>query len=161
MRITHNPGGSSRMRMKLVRRCVKGTIEDLKAADVADASVDLMISNCVVNLSPDKPAVLSEAHRALADGGEFYFSAGGRPPRALTFTFTFTFTFTIIQSITHHTPRAYRSIRLNSSVVYFVSLSHHPRGGNYIHAPRVFTIYTQTRVCVTFRVRAASCSRAI
>jgi arsenite methyltransferase len=53
---------------------VEGTIEDLKAADVADASMDLIISNCVVNLSPDKPAVLSEAHRALADGGEFYFS---------------------------------------------------------------------------------------
>lgn len=55
-------------------RFVKGTIEDLKGADVADGSMDLIISNCVVNLSPDKSAVLSEAHRALADGGEFYFS---------------------------------------------------------------------------------------
>lgn len=55
-------------------RFVKGTIEDLKAADVPDGSADLIISNCVINLSPDKPAVLSEAHRALADGGEFYFS---------------------------------------------------------------------------------------
>ena len=39
-----------------------------------DATQDLIISNCVVNLSPDKPAVLSEAWRVLADGGEFYFS---------------------------------------------------------------------------------------
>jgi arsenite methyltransferase len=52
----------------------KGTIEDLRAANVEDNSVDLIISNCVINLSPDKPAVLSEAMRALADGGEFYFS---------------------------------------------------------------------------------------
>lgn len=32
-----------------------------------------MISNCVVNLSPDKPRVLREAYRVLAKGGEFYF----------------------------------------------------------------------------------------
>jgi hypothetical protein len=36
--------------------------------------VDLVISNCVVNLSPDKRAVMREVHRVLADGGEFYFS---------------------------------------------------------------------------------------
>ncbi len=36
--------------------------------------MDLVISNCVVNLSPDKRAVLREAHRALADGGELHFS---------------------------------------------------------------------------------------
>ncbi len=36
--------------------------------------MDLVISNCVVNLSPDKRAVLSEAFRVLADGGEFHFS---------------------------------------------------------------------------------------
>ena len=52
----------------------KGTIEDLAAAGVKDGTQDLIISNCVVNLSPDKPAVLSEAWRVLADGGEFYFS---------------------------------------------------------------------------------------
>ena len=45
-----------------------------KAANVADESVDMIISNCVINLSPDKPAVLREAHRVLANGGEFYFS---------------------------------------------------------------------------------------
>ena len=52
----------------------KGQIEDLKAAGIEDESVDLIISNCVVNLSPDKTAVLREAWRVLAYGGEFYFS---------------------------------------------------------------------------------------
>jgi arsenite methyltransferase len=36
--------------------------------------VDIIISNCVVNLSPDKLSVLREAYRVLAEGGEFYFS---------------------------------------------------------------------------------------
>ena len=44
----------------------KGTIEDLPLADEA---VDVIISNCVVNLSPDKPAVLAEAFRVLVPGG--------------------------------------------------------------------------------------------
>ena len=44
----------------------KGTIEELP---FADGSVDVVISNCVVNLSPDKPAVLGEVFRVLADGG--------------------------------------------------------------------------------------------
>ena len=34
-----------------------------------DASVDVVISNCVINLSPDKPAVLAEAFRVLVPGG--------------------------------------------------------------------------------------------
>ncbi|GCE77037.1 arsenite methyltransferase [Cellulomonas biazotea] len=44
----------------------KGTIEDLP---FDDASVDVVISNCVVNLSPDKTAVLSEVFRVLTPGG--------------------------------------------------------------------------------------------
>jgi len=36
---------------------------------VADATVDLIISNCVINLSPDKPRVLREAFRVLKPGG--------------------------------------------------------------------------------------------
>jgi ubiquinone/menaquinone biosynthesis C-methylase UbiE len=55
-------------------RYVKGAIEHLEASGIAAGSVDVIISNCVINLSPDKPAVLREAYRALADGGEVYFS---------------------------------------------------------------------------------------
>jgi len=53
---------------------VTGHIEYLDKAGIADESFDLVISNCVVNLSPDKPRVLKEVFRALAPGGEFYFS---------------------------------------------------------------------------------------
>jgi arsenite methyltransferase len=49
-----------------------GYIEDL--GFLADGSVDVVVSNCVVNLSPDKERVLREVHRVLAPGGEFYFS---------------------------------------------------------------------------------------
>ncbi|EFN55610.1 hypothetical protein CHLNCDRAFT_9950, partial [Chlorella variabilis] len=55
-------------------RFVEGQIEKLGEAGIQAGSVDLIISNCVVNLSPDKPAVLREAYRALAEGGEVYFS---------------------------------------------------------------------------------------
>ena len=64
---------------------VKGYMEDLKAAGISDNSFDLVISNCVVNLSPDKGAVLREAFRVLGPGGEFYFSdvyADRRVPEA-------------------------------------------------------------------------------
>lgn len=52
----------------------KGYIEDLKSAGIEDNSVDLIVSNCVVNLSPDKEAVLRECFRVLKLGGEMYFS---------------------------------------------------------------------------------------
>ena len=51
-----------------------GFIEDLRAIGVEDDSVDVVISNCVLNLSPDKPAVFSEIFRVLKPGGELYFS---------------------------------------------------------------------------------------
>ena len=52
----------------------KAYIEDLKSADVADDSMDVVVSNCVVNLSPRKDLVLSEIFRVLKKGGELYFS---------------------------------------------------------------------------------------
>src|SRR5882757_3899247 len=47
---------------------VKGTIEDVP---LPDGAVDVVISNCVINLSTDKPAVFREAARVLRPGGRF------------------------------------------------------------------------------------------
>ncbi len=55
-------------------RFIKGYIENLQELDLPDNYFDIVISNCVVNLSPDKPAVMSEVHRVLKEGGEFFFS---------------------------------------------------------------------------------------
>ncbi|MBI4693296.1 MAG: methyltransferase domain-containing protein [Gammaproteobacteria bacterium] len=53
---------------------VKGYIERLEELDLGAGSFDVIVSNCVVNLSPDKDAVLAGVHRLLRQGGEFYFS---------------------------------------------------------------------------------------
>jgi arsenite methyltransferase len=42
---------------------------ELESLPVADGTVDVIISNCVINLSTDKPAVLAEMHRVLVPGG--------------------------------------------------------------------------------------------
>ena len=50
---------------------VKGYLEDIP---LADASVDVVISNCVINLAGDKQRVLAEAARVLRPGGRFAVS---------------------------------------------------------------------------------------
>ena len=52
----------------------KGYIEDLKSLGIEDASVDVVISNCVINLFPFKEEVFKEIWRVLKRGGELYFS---------------------------------------------------------------------------------------
>lgn len=51
-----------------------GFIEDLAELGIEDGSVDLVVSNCVINLTPFKEQVFSEIYRVLKPGGELYFS---------------------------------------------------------------------------------------
>ena len=68
-------------------RFIKGYIEKLDELGLEDNSFDVIVSNCVINLSPDKRAVLEQAHRLLKPGGELYFSdvyADRRVPESLS-----------------------------------------------------------------------------
>lgn len=55
-------------------RFLEGFIEQLDKLPLEPGSFDVVVSNCVVNLSPDKPAVFAGARRLLKAGGEMYFS---------------------------------------------------------------------------------------
>lgn len=51
-----------------------GYIEDLKSLGIEDNSVDVVTSNCVINLSPFKDLIFKEVYRILKEGGELCFS---------------------------------------------------------------------------------------
>lgn len=55
-------------------RFVKGYIEELHALDIAPGSVDVVVSNCVINLSIDKPAVFQGIRQLLKDDGVMHFA---------------------------------------------------------------------------------------
>jgi len=53
---------------------VEFRLGDIEALPVEDNSVDFIISNCVINLAPDKPKVFKEAYRVLRKGGKLLVS---------------------------------------------------------------------------------------
>ena len=53
---------------------MKGYIEELDDLDLEKNSFDVIVSNCVINLSPDKEKVFNNIYNLLKPGGEFYFS---------------------------------------------------------------------------------------
>ncbi|PKR91171.1 methyltransferase type 11 [Pleomorphomonas diazotrophica] len=53
---------------------LEGRFENLSSLGIADASIDVVISNCALNLSEDKARVFAEIRRVLKPGGELLFS---------------------------------------------------------------------------------------
>jgi len=53
---------------------VEFRLSEIEKLPVENESVDVVISNCVINLVPDKPKVFTEAYRVLKKGGKMYIS---------------------------------------------------------------------------------------
>jgi arsenite methyltransferase len=71
----HLNGQTKRFRYKRPNvEFVKGYPEDLASLGIKDRSVDVVIANEIINLSPDKKSVFSEIFRVLKPGGELCFS---------------------------------------------------------------------------------------
>ena len=57
-----------------MRFFVRQIISNFYLGYIEDESVDVITSNCVINLSPFKEQIFREVHRVLKEGGELYFS---------------------------------------------------------------------------------------